>query len=429
VRKLCYLLLLLSLNLCDITAQILTIHHIDVGQGDATLIRHSNGKTVLIDAGNTAKGKNVVLPYLQSLGVTSLDYLIASHYHADHIGGLDEVIEGLSPDSIRSVFDRGGNPPLPTTKAFSDYWSTGENTNRHYQIALGQTVELSDSVTLRCLAVDGVVLNFGEVQNSRKDENNLSLAWLLSLKQSIDGKTYTFRYFTGGDCGGVTGTYADLETPLATIAGDVDALKINHHGSRYSTNQTFLDSLRPEAVVISVGDRNTYGHPTQETLDRLQNAESVRFIYQTESGNGGTVLELARRASSFGGVKVLGTVTISVYDSFFTVGIDTFQLAWESGSQDGKGITAINGGDRLSNSEFSASFENQTLTLQLSKDTFVSVEVYNLLGQLVQNLAEGLLSPGTHRIELSHFHLPTGVYFIRVKTPAELITRKALVIR
>lgn len=419
MKKLCYLLLLLSVRPCTTTAQILTIYHINVGQGDATLIRHSNGKTVLIDAGNTGKGKNVVLPYLQSLGITTLDYLIASHYHADHIGGLDEVIEGLSPDSVRFVFDRGGNSPLPATKAFSDYWLAAESINRHYQVALGQTIELSDNVSLRCLAVDGFVMGFGEVKNSRSDENNLSLAWLLSLQQSINGKTYTFTYFTGGDCGGVTGVYADLETPLSVIAGDVDVLKINHHGSRYSTNQAFLDSLRPEAGVISVGYRNTYGHPTQETLDRLQNAESVRFIYQTETGNGGTVPK----------VKVLGTVTIAVYDTFYTVGMDTFQLAWEPAFQNGKGVTAINEKDGPSHSEINASFENQALILELSQGTFVSVQLYNLLGQLVQNLAEGFLLPGTHRIELVHRQLPTGVYFIRVKTPVELITRKALVIR
>lgn len=419
MKKLCYLLLLLSVRPCTTTAQILTIHHIDVGQGDATLIRHSNGKTVLIDAGNTGKGKNVVLPYLQTLGVTSLDYLIASHYHADHIGGLDEVIEGLSPDSVRFVFDRGGNSPLPATKAFSDYWLAAESINRHYQVALGQTIELSDNVSLRCLAVDGFVLGFGEVKNSRSDENNLSLAWLLSFKYSTEGKTYTFNYFTGGDCGGVTGIYADLETPLAAVTGDVDALKINHHGSRYSTNQTFLDNLRPEAVVISVGDRNTYGHPTQETLDRLQNAPSVQFIYQTETGNGGTVPK----------AKVLGTVTIAVYDTFYTVNVDTFQLASEPATQNGKGVTAIKGNNGLSHSEINASFQNHTLTLELSKDTFVSVQLYNLLGQLVHNLAEGFLLPGTHRIELAHLHLPTGVYFIRVQTPAEMITRKALVIR
>jgi beta-lactamase superfamily II metal-dependent hydrolase len=417
MRKLCSVVLLVCLH--EAHAQRLTIHHIDVGQGDATLIRHANGKTVLIDAGNTGKGKNVVLPLLQRLGITSLDYVIASHYHADHIGGLDEVIQGLSPDSIRQVWDRGSNTPLPTTKAFSDYGLAAASTGRHQQIALGQTLELADGVTLRCLAVDGAVLNFGEVPNSRTDENNLSLAWLLSLRHTVGDRTYTFQYFTGGDCGGVTGTYADLETPLAAVAGDVDALKINHHGSRYSTNQTFLENLRPEAVIVSVGDRNTYGHPAQETLDRLQNAESVRFIYQTEAGSGGSVPK----------VKVMGTVTIAVYDSFYLVAQDTFALASAPAPRNGKGVTTVNEQDAVSHPGVSASFENQTLTVELSGDMFVSVQLYNVLGQLVVNPIEGILSPGTHRIDVGHLHLPTGVYFIRVKTPTAMVMKKALVIR
>jgi beta-lactamase superfamily II metal-dependent hydrolase len=413
------LMFLFSFCLSTASTQILTIHHINVGQGDATLIRHSNGKTVLIDAGNTGKGKNVVLPYLQSLGVTSLDYLIPSHYHADHIGGLDEVIEALSPDSIRTVFDRGSNPPLPTTKAFSDYWSAADRTNRHFQIALGQIIQLSDSTTLRCLAVDGAVLNFGEVQNSRKDENNLSLAWLLSLQQSGNGKTYTFKYFTGGDCGGVTGIYADLETPLSTIAGDVDAMKINHHGSRYSTNQTFLDSLWPEAVVISVGDRNTYGHPTQKTLDRLQSSPSVRFIYQTETGNGGTVSK----------IKVLGTVTIAVYDTFYVVGTDTFQLSSKGLSQNNSTVTHISNVDELGQSRIAVSLHNETLSISLSRETAVSIHLYNLLGQQVHQIVNDLLPAGIYRIDLSQLRLPTGVYFVRVESPIENVTRKILVAR
>lgn len=412
-------LLFFSLHSEQLTAQILTIHHINVGQGDATLIQHSNGKTVLIDAGNTGKGKNAVLPFLQTLGVTSLDYLVASHYHADHIGGLDEVIESLSPDSIRSVLDRGSNQPMPTTKAFSQYWSAADNTNRHSQIALGQTIELLDNVSLRCLATDGVVLNYGDVQNSSKDENNLSVAWLLSSKYSIGGKTYTFKYFTGGDCGGVTGTYANLETPLAAVVGDVDAMKINHHGSRYSTNQTFLDSLQPEAVVISVGDRNTYGHPAQETLDRLQHAQSVRFVYQTENGNGGTAPK----------VKVVGTVTIAVYDSFYTAGTDTFQMKSQLTSQKNPVEATVQEPEKFSKSEVEATIENQVLAVSVVQRTRVSIQLFNVLGQRVSDLAESDLSPGTHRIDLAHLRLPTGAYFIQLRTPAGMIIKKVLIVR
>ena len=139
-----YLYILLSLLLfpADVFPQRVTIHHLDVAQGDATLIRTSNGKAILIDAGDTGKGEDVILPYLHNLGITSLDYLIASHYHSDHIGAIDEIVQGLSPDSIRTVLDRGSTPQLPTSKAFRQYWSAAQSTSRHQTVYLGQSIKL-----------------------------------------------------------------------------------------------------------------------------------------------------------------------------------------------------------------------------------------------------------------------------------------------
>jgi beta-lactamase superfamily II metal-dependent hydrolase len=85
----------------------LEIHCIDVGQGDCTLIVSSAGGTFLFDAGNNGKGNNTVIPYLQGMGIEALDYIGASHYHADHIGGIDEVVSSLGIDSVRvAVLDR-----------------------------------------------------------------------------------------------------------------------------------------------------------------------------------------------------------------------------------------------------------------------------------------------------------------------------------
>ena len=414
-----YILFSLLLVHADLFPQRLTIHHIDVGQGDATLIRTSHGKTILIDASETGKGESVILPYLQHLGITSLDYIVASHYHSDHIGGIDEVMEGFSPDSVRTVLDRGSTAPLPASKVFRQYWSAAQSTPRHQTVYLGQTIKLTKEVFLQCLAVDGAVFRCGEIAGSRAHENNRSIAWLLSSEHTVDGKTFSFKYFTGGDCEGISDAYADLETPLAAIVGDVDAMKINHHGSRYSTNRTFLDSLRPEAVIISVGDRNVYHHPAQETLDRLQSTASVRHIYQTENGTGRTAAK----------VRTLGTVTISVFDSFFTIGADTFHLQSQPAFKNQSASSIATGANVNLRSLLGASIEGGLLTLTLVNGMDISLKLFNLLGHQVDAQPGRHFPPGTHQVRLFDPDLPVGVYFVRICTPYALLTKKAILLR
>ncbi len=252
----------------------LQIHHIAVGQGDCALIISPAGKTVLIDAGNNGKGNKVVLPYLHSRSVLYLDYVIASHYDADHIGGLDEVIQGLGSMNIGDCCDRGTTSP-PGTVTYSDYatWVTAAG---RFTLSLGQTIDLGGGASLRCLAVNGSVLGKGAIPNAKSSENDLSAAFLLDYNN--------FEFFTGGDCGGESSSYADLETPLAPIIGDIDAFKVNHHGSAYSTNQFFVNTIRPEVAIIQVGS-NSYGHPVQSVLNRLALAGAK--MYLTEVGSGG----------------------------------------------------------------------------------------------------------------------------------------------
>ena len=413
-----YILFSLLLVNAHVFPQRLMIHHINVGQGDATLIRTSDRKTMLIDAGDTGKGVSIVLPFFQSLGVTSIAYLIASHYHSDHIGAIDEIVEGLSPDSIRTVLDRGSAPPLPTTKAFRQYWSAAQST-RHQTVYPGQSIKLTDELSLQFLAVDGAVLRHGEISGSKNDENNRSIAWLLSSEHTVDGKTFSFKYFTGGDCSGTPGSSADLETPLAEVIGDVDAMKINHHGSRYSTNRTFLDSLRPEAVIISVGDRNIYHHPAQETLDRLQTTTSVRFIYQTETGNGGTTAK----------VRTLGTVTICVFDSFFVVGSDSFRLQSHPAPKNQSASTIVPRGNVNTPSLLGASVEDGLLLLTLAKGMDISIKLFNLIGQEVCAQSQRHFPSGTHHFHLFNPGLPAGVYLVRISTPSGILTKKAILLR
>lgn len=292
-------------------AQDLKIHHINVGQGDCTLIVSPTGKTMLIDAGNNGKGTSAVLPYLQGLGVTTLDYVVATHYHADHIGGSDEVINALAGTQIGTVFDRGTANPVPTTATYTSYVPAATSAVGGRQtLALGQVIDLGGGVTMTCLATDGAVLGSGPVPSATSSENDLSNAWLLRYNE--------FRYFTGGDCGGETTYYADLETPLAQVVGPVDSFKVNHHGSRYSTNQTFLSALNPTSAVIMVGNGNTYGHPVQTVLDRLATANC--FTYLTEAGAGGTV-------AAGQGVVANGSVVIA------TTGHTTYTVSYGGQTQ------------------------------------------------------------------------------------------------
>lgn len=256
-------------------AQLLKIHHIDVGQGDCTLIVSPTGKTVLIDSGTTGKGKTLVLPHLKRLGIKRLDYVVASHYHLDHIGGLDEVMKGIGSKNIGTVLDRGNKPAPPTGKAYTDY-ATAASGHR-FKPTAGKTINLGGGCSMKCVANDGRVLGSGNVANAVKSENDLSLAWLL-----VYG---SFNYYTGGDCGGESKNYADLETPMAPVVGMVDAMKVDHHASNYSTNQVFLNALNPTAVIVEVGNGNTYHHPVQTVLDRL--AKKHCDVYLTEKGSGG----------------------------------------------------------------------------------------------------------------------------------------------
>lgn len=225
---------------------------------------------MLIDAGDNRKGTNVVLPYLKGLGVTQLNYVVASHYHADHIGGIDEVINGgLSVTGL--VYDRGASYH---TQTYYDYVAAVGS--KRTTITDGQIIDLGGGAKAKCVAVNGK-----DVLGA-SNENDLCVALVISYGH--------FDYFTAGDLIGVNnGGYTDIESSVASEVGDIEVYRVNHHGSGYSTNQYFVDTIKPEVSVFSVGD-NTYGHPTQEVINRLAAANS--YMYLTERGDpdrGGSV--------------------------------------------------------------------------------------------------------------------------------------------
>jgi len=396
------------------SAQQLEIHHLNVGQADATLIKSPTGKTMLIDGGNTGAGDTIICPYLNAMGITRLNYVVCSHYHYDHMGGLDEVMYGIGVANIDTVFDRGRDAPLPDNSGFNEYETAANATGRRKRITLGNTLNLGGGVTLKCVATNGEVINYGSVSNATSSENDLSIGWLLNYD--------SFQYFTGGDLGGDTTYYADNETPLAAQVGDVDAMKINHHGSRYSTNHTFLDSLRPEVAFISVGDNNSYGHPTQTLLNRLVAARC--FIYQTQLGAGGTVASWrAAIANTHIILKTSGT------DYTVTYGRTTTSYP---GDQDSlSGITIKNVSNIfLLTQNYPNPFNSTTMiTYQLPEKAFVRLAVYNVNGQLTETLVSKEQSAGHYAKVWNSGKLPTGLYIYRIDAGAFHDVRKCIILK
>ena len=272
----------------------LRITVLNVGQGDSTLIQIPNGHTLLIDAGPPNKGKDVILPYFQSQQITSLDAILVTHYHMDHIGGLDEVIAGMdgqhnTADDLmpkKAVYDRGGNPfeNIPLYPLYINI--VGED---RLSINVGETIMLDPQITIRCVVMAGSILN-GSTLNLAQEgiseqENAASLALLIEY-----GK---FRYLTSGDLtgGGNPGGYQtlDLETELGTKIGKVSAVHVNHHGSSTSSNASFVENIHPIVAFFSVGDGNDYHHPSQEVLERWKNIGAELWL--TEKGSGGFIAD------------------------------------------------------------------------------------------------------------------------------------------
>jgi beta-lactamase superfamily II metal-dependent hydrolase len=272
------------------SAQQVRIVHIDVGQADSTLIVGPT-KTLLFDAGQTGTGTQI-RNVLNSLSITSLDYFVAGHYHEDHIGAIDEVVNGGIPINIAS-YDRGGTY---SSQTFTDYVNAVGA--KRTTITLNQQIDLGGGCILTCLAVNGTT-NHGNVSPS--DENARSIALVLRFG--------TFDYLITSDLTGGGSSTSDVETKIATDVGDVDVLHCGHHGSLTSTNQTLVDTIKPEQAVISCGTGNSYGHPTQAILDRLGAVTGMNTIWQTESGAGATQAK----------VKISGNITFLTNGSTYSV--------------------------------------------------------------------------------------------------------------
>ena len=251
-KNLSLLLFLLLLSLVA-SAQNMEVHHIDVGQGDCTLIIGPNGKTAIIDSGLSGMGDEVILPYLNLLNIHRIDYLISTHMHADHIGGADELLD--SSVEIGAVYDNGSSY---SSNVYRDYFRAAyQSGHTLLELKPGDKFDLGSGATILCVYSNG--RGIGK-DITVSNENDRSLGLLVSYDN--------YQQFIGGDLGGGGGSQADIEGFIQEDIGNLDTLKVSHHGSFTSTKEAFLEKVMPETAVISVG-KNGYGHPHEEVISGL----------------------------------------------------------------------------------------------------------------------------------------------------------------
>ncbi len=262
------------------------VHFIDVGQADAALVL-CDGKAMLIDGGN-AEDSSLIYTYLKDRGIDYLDYIVCTHGHEDHVGGLAGALNYAS----------AGKALCPVTdydsRAFQSFVSYLEKQD------LSITVPTAgDSFQLGSASVQIL----GPINLEAEDVNNTSIV----LRVVYGATSFLFT----GDAG------REEEQDILNAGYDLDStvLKVGHHGSASSTTYPFLREVMPEYAVISVGKDNSYGHPTEEVLSRLRDADVKVFRTDMQgdvicSSDGETVsfsVERNADADTLGGIGANST--------------------------------------------------------------------------------------------------------------------------
>lgn len=229
----------------------LKVHFIDVGQADSILIQQGNS-SMLIDAGNN-EDSETVKSYIASQGIKKLDYVIGTHPHEDHIGGLDYVINSFEIGNIYMP------KTTSTTKTFKDVINS-------IQVKKMQITTPQPGDSFKLGQADCKIL--APNSDSYEDANNYSIV----IKVTFGNNTFMFT----GDAEALS------EKEMINKGFDVkaDVLKVGHHGSSSSTSDEFLKKVSPKYAVISVGKDNDYGHPHKETMAKLKN--SGISLYRTD---------------------------------------------------------------------------------------------------------------------------------------------------
>lgn len=226
----------------------LIVDYIDVGQADSILVRNES-HSMLIDAGNNEDGKDV-LNFIKEKGITKLDYVIGTHPHEDHIGGLDDIIN--SDLEIENIL----MPKISTnTKTYEDVLDA--ILNKGLSVVAPKKDDTFEIGKAKCTVMTDSIL----------DQDNLNLSSII-IRLEYGENSFLFM----GD--------AEEENEKQINWPKTDVLKVGHHGSKTSSSENFINQVQPKYSIIMVGKDNSYKLPKQETIDKFKNIGSE--IYRTD---------------------------------------------------------------------------------------------------------------------------------------------------
>ena len=244
------------------------ITFINVGQGDGILIHGDNGTKVMVDGGSTTEkqvAKNCIVPYLKAEGIGTIYYSIITHTDKDHISGILEILENNNSNRIRIK-----NLVMPDINMKDDTYNELIEKAKLKKINVlyikkGDTLSLGKT-KIKCI--------YPETTTTASDKNDYCT--VLSVKNK------TSKILLTGDIS------KEIEEKIKDdIEENYTVLKVAHHGSNYSSSEKFLKKVNPKYSIISVGKNNSYGHPGNETMERLRKQGGV--IYRTDEKGGITI--------------------------------------------------------------------------------------------------------------------------------------------
>ncbi len=239
----------------------LSLTFLDVGEGLCAVMRTPSGRTMVVDCGTSSWrdddsiGEKVAVPYLQSLGVDTIDVAVMTHPHSDHVSGYAGLLEAKP---ARLVLDLGVRYPSPYYERFL---KTVKSSGAKYRRARrGQTLDMGDGVSVQVLSPSPA--------ETYTDLNNGSIVLRITYKKAA--------FLLASDA------EAPAEQPMLKSGAPLQAqvLQVGHHGSKDSSSKEWLNVVRPQIAVISCGRRNDYGHPSRDTIRRL--AAFGARVYRTD---------------------------------------------------------------------------------------------------------------------------------------------------